>query len=109
MTYPSFFHHEISSDKVSSQVAQQPLLFDTSIRNNLTYGCRRQELPLPPPSTEMVVLMVKRALLWLEQLMGGFLKWGKPHFVHGLLNYLKIKALDEFGASYFEKHPYLHG
>jgi len=23
-------------------VAQQPLLFDTSIRNNLTYGCRRQ-------------------------------------------------------------------
>lgn len=28
------------------QVAQQPLLFDTSIRNNLTYGCRR--LPTQP-------------------------------------------------------------
>ena len=24
------------------EVAQQPLLFDTSIRNNLTYGCRRR-------------------------------------------------------------------
>ena len=26
---------------LSVEVAQQPLLFDTSIRNNLTYGCRR--------------------------------------------------------------------
>ena len=36
-------HTPFSSKPLSSEVAQQPLLFDTSIRNNLTYGCRRSE------------------------------------------------------------------